>query len=305
MSSKQIRHILQLSPIERKQFLDSFDYVMFDCDGVLWTVFESIRGVQHALDALRCAGKTLRYITNNSVRPFASYATQFRSLGIDLRPEDIVHPALSIVRYLKRSHFQGLIYCLATENFKNVLLQAGFDLIDGPTEPMEESFRKIIATVNDKAPVGAVIIDVDFNMNYPKLMRAEFYLKRDPNCLLLAGATDRALHVRPGMNVIGPGDFLDILESATGRSAIILGKPGPQLAEQVISIYGIEDPRRVLFVGDMLRQDIAFGARCGFQRMLVLSGGATVEQMLAEGDQECVPDYYADSVADFAKLIEG
>lgn len=304
MSSSQIRHILDLSPKERERFVDSFDCVICDCDGVLWTVFDPIPGVGEALKTLQTHGKTLRYITNNSVRTFDHYAAQFRTLGITLTPSDIIHPALAIVRHLKSIHFEGLIFCLATQPFKNVLINAGFELTEGPDQPLEESFKKIIATVHDRAPVRAVVIDVDFNINYPKLLRAELYLKNDPKCLLIAGATDKVLHARKGFNLIGPGHFLDVLEQSTGRKATVLGKPGKQLADLVGDIFGIEDRGRVLFVGDMLEQDMVFASRCGFQKMLVLSGGASKDDMLQERDVERVPDYYADRLEDLTKLFQ-
>ncbi|XP_065083324.1 uncharacterized protein LOC135705502 [Ochlerotatus camptorhynchus] len=304
MSSKRIRHILELTVQERKEFIESFDCVICDCDGVLWTVFEPIPGIADALATLRSHGKTLRYITNNSVRTFDHYAAQFRTLGTTLTPFDIVHPALAIVRHLKSIDFQGLIYCMATAPFKTVLTDAGFKLIDGPDDPLEESFKKIIATIHDRAPVRAVVVDVDFNINYPKLMRAELYLKNDPDCLLIAGATDKVLHAKRDFNLIGPGHFLDVLQQSTGRKATVLGKPGVQLAQQVKTLYGIEDPRRVLFVGDMMEQDVAFASRCGFQKLLVLSGGATQEDMMQPKDLTCTADFYADSLADFVPLFE-
>lgn len=299
------RHILELNQQERKRFLDSFDTVLMDCDGVLWTVFSPIPDVSSGLSFLTSiANKTIRFITNNSVRSLESYSTQLQSLGITLNPDDLIHPAKSIAQYLKSIHFEGLIYCLATESFKSVLRQAGFELLDGPDDPLEESFRKIIATVQDGAPVRAVIVDVDFNVNYPKLLRAEFYLKADPaGCLLIAGATDRVLNTGREFDLIGPGHFLDILERSTGRKATaVLGKPGEVLARQVVKEYGIADPGRVLMVGDMMEQDVAFGSRCGFQRLLVLSGGTSREEMMRQVDGKCVPDYYADSLADFGKM---
>ncbi|XP_055615784.1 uncharacterized protein LOC129761948 [Toxorhynchites rutilus septentrionalis] len=303
--SQHIRHILDLSAQERQAFVQSFDHILTDCDGVLWTVYEPIPNVGDALTTLLANGKTIRYITNNSVRPFESYATQLGSIGIKLEPTDLIHPAVSIVQYLNSIHFEGPIYCLATESFKSTLRAAGFGLIDGPTDPVEESFKKILATVNDKAPVKAVIVDVDFNLNYPKLLRAELYLKGNPECLLIAGATDKLLHVKHDFKVMGPGYFSEMLEQATGRRTVILGKPGAELASQISELYGTTDARRVLFVGDMLQQDIAFASRCGFQKLLVMSGGATREEMVNQpADGECVPDYVADSLADLRQLFD-
>ncbi|XP_053668710.1 uncharacterized protein LOC128719109 [Anopheles marshallii] len=304
MAEHKERHILHLPAREAKQFIDSFDTVLLDCDGVLWTVFEQIEGAGAALQLFREHGKRVKFITNNSVRPFASYQQQLHALGVDVMEADIIHPARSIVQYLKSQQFEGLIYCLGTENFKATLRQAGFQLIDGPAQPLPESFHQIIATVHDGAPVRAVIVDIDFNANYPKLMRAEMYLKRSANCLLIAGASDRTIHVRDGCEIIGPGCFVEILEQAVGRRAVLLGKPGYHLRAGVVQEYGLEQPARTLLVGDMLEQDMAFGSLCGFQKLLVLSGGTTKAQMLQACNTLQEPDCYADSLADFVRLFE-
>ncbi|EAA06320.5 AGAP000094-PA [Anopheles gambiae str. PEST] len=298
------RHILQLSQEQARHFIDSFDTVLLDCDGVLWTVFDAIPGADKALQLLQTHGKRVKFITNNSVRPFASYRQQLLALGLDVQESDIVHPARSIVQYLRAHQFDGLIYCLGTEQFKSGLREAGYRLIDGPHQPLPESFRQIIATVHDDAPVRAVIVDVDFNANYPKLMRAEMYLRRRADCLLIAGASDKTIHVRDGCEIIGPGWFVEMLERAVGRRAVLLGKPGYQLRAGVVQEYGLDCPARTLLVGDMLEQDMRFGALCGFQKLLVLSGGTTQEQMEQAANSLDEPDYHADSVADLVRLFE-
>lgn len=42
-----------------------------------------------------------------------------------------MHPVKSIVEYLNSIKFEGLIYILASEEFKNVLRKAGYKLLDG------------------------------------------------------------------------------------------------------------------------------------------------------------------------------
>lgn len=51
--------------------------------------------------------------------------------------------------------------------------------------------------------------------------------------------------------LIGPGPFSRILEDATGRKGVVVGKPGSTLTHLIMSQYGLGDPKRVLFVGDM------------------------------------------------------
>jgi ribonucleotide monophosphatase NagD (HAD superfamily) len=52
-------------------------------------------------------------------------------LQTETHPENILHPARNIVNYLKRIEFEGLIYCIGSTVFKDVLKAAGFQLIDG------------------------------------------------------------------------------------------------------------------------------------------------------------------------------
>uniref|UniRef100_A0A182R0U5 Pyridoxal phosphate phosphatase n=1 Tax=Anopheles farauti TaxID=69004 RepID=A0A182R0U5_9DIPT len=299
-----VRHLLELSAEESKRFVDSFDTVLVDCDGVLWTVYDTIAGADTALELFREHAKTVKFITNNSVRPFASYRQQLLALGHEVDEQDIVHPARSVVRYLRERQFDGLIYCLGTESFKVCLREAGYNLLDGPSQPLPESFRQIIATVHDQAPVRAVVVDVDFNLNYPKLLRAEQYLKQSADCLLLVGASDRTLHVRDGCTILGPGCFVEMLERATGRRAVVLGKPGYHLRGSVVEEYSLVEPARTLLIGDMLEQDMAFGSLCGFQKLLVLSGGTAKEHLATAQNTLEQPDYYADSLADFIALFE-
>lgn len=55
--------------------------------------------------------------------------------------------------------------------------------------------------------IGAIILDVDINLNLAKMYKAALCLKR-PDVLFLAGATDKKLLVRPGVFLIGLCAFL-------------------------------------------------------------------------------------------------
>ncbi|XP_034672285.1 pyridoxal phosphate phosphatase [Drosophila subobscura] len=296
------QHILQLSEEQRRRFVDSFDRVLSDIDGVVWSLESSVPRAVDGYAALQRAGKDVVFVTNNSVRTVDQCVRRFEKLGLHVAPEQVWHPAQSIVLYLRDIQFEGLIYIIASAPFKAVLREAGYQLLDGPNEFIEESYDSLAKTIFDRQPVRAVIIDVDFNLTSPKLLRAHMYL-RHPECLLIGGATDRLLPVAKGVNIIGPGPFASILVEASSQQALTLGKPGRELGELLIKHLKISEPHRVLMVGDMLAQDIRFGRQCGFQTLLVLSGGCSLEQLQAETSPDLVPDYYADTVADVAQLL--
>ena len=218
---------------------------------MLWYVLEPIPGVAESIDLLKKAGKKFAYISNNSVRPWESYKSLFDALKTDVEKDDVIHPALSVVKYLKSINFDGPIYCIAVQIFKDILIDEGFTVVDGPHDPVPESFRKFLEIINDKEPAKAVVIDTDLNCSYPKLARAQLYLEKDPDCKLIIGASDCLLPVSKTFHVIGPGFFSDILAKSTKQKPVMLGKPGQDLADLILKQYDIKDPKRVLFVGDM------------------------------------------------------
>uniref|UniRef100_A0A8D8HH00 Phosphoglycolate phosphatase 2 n=1 Tax=Culex pipiens TaxID=7175 RepID=A0A8D8HH00_CULPI len=303
-SSTLSQRLLDLSQEDKRKFLDSFDYVLTDCDGVVWNLYGPIEGTGQAIGALKAAGKRVVYVSNNSVRPLENYQEQIRKLGHEVTEEDLVHPAVSIVRYLKSIDFNGLIYAIGSNAFLKTLRDAGYEVLSGPDEPQPESLQVVIPVIHDKKPVKAVIVDYDFNCSHIKLLRAEMYLKCDQECLLIGGATDYRVVFTPTYTSIGTGYYTEILERSVGRKAVTLGKPGTHLVQQLKEYYGIEQDKRVLFVGDMIAHDVAFGKVAGFQTLLVLTGGSSKAELDALGDGDNVPDYYTESFADLEKVFK-
>ncbi|XP_059617941.1 uncharacterized protein LOC132262631 [Phlebotomus argentipes] len=301
----QVKPLLKLSSDERKQFLDSFDIMMADCDGVLWNLFSPIPGTGETLNTLDALGKKIIYMSNNSIRTEKNYEDKVTKIGFKFERENLVHPIAAIIRYLKKINFQGLIYMIGTTYTKTLVREAGFRVIDGPNVFVEENFTNLVKNVKDGEPVKFVIMDVDFNFGYPKYLRAELYL-RHPECQLIVAATDHRLPVTDNFNLPGPGYFVDALVACLppGKKPIVLGKPGKKLGEVLRDQFDIKDPKRVLFVGDMINPDIKFARNVGYQSLLVLSGGTSPEEMLANTDESAIPDFCADSLADLSTLIK-
>lgn len=167
---------------------------------------------------------------------------------------------------------------------------------------IKETYTDLANHIFSNEPVRAVILDVDFNMSSLNLIRAHLFL-RHPDCILILGASDKLLAFGKDVEIIGPCSFAKIIADSSKKRLITLGKPGKDLAEMLVKNFGIKDRKRVLMIGDMLEQDIGFGSQCGFQTLLMLSGGCNLQKMLTETDPANIPDYYADSMGDFIELI--
>lgn len=148
-----------------------------------------------------------------------------------------------------------------------------------------------------------MIVDVDFNLSGPKFMRAHQYLKSNPSCKYIVGASDKILPIRPGVEVLGPGRFQDILTLSTNKTPIVLGKPGLELSELVLKKFEISERSRVLMIGDMLEQDIGFGKNSHYQTLLVMTGGAKDHDLEDPANSELIPDFVTKGMPDFVEFF--
>uniref|UniRef100_A0A1A9W8Z9 4-nitrophenylphosphatase n=1 Tax=Glossina brevipalpis TaxID=37001 RepID=A0A1A9W8Z9_9MUSC len=304
-----------LNQSEKLEFFNSFDLVFCDCDGVIWqNLHDAIPGSADAVNHLIKLGKEIAFVTNNSIVPSEIQLEKFSKININIEKilkqknnlsfekiindqHNLIHPARSIADYLESLQFNGLILCFGSPPFKSYLEERGYQLVQGCDGLVGNSIIELRNAIYSKEPVKAVIIDVEFNCTAWKLMRAQMHLN-DPECLLIAGAADPKVP-------FGPGAFIKILEEATDRKALVLGKPGFGLKDILLQKFNIEHKDRVLFIGDSLKSDIEFGKICGFQTMLVLTGATKLkdlEQSIYQ-NEESRPDIVVESLKDIINLI--
>ncbi|EDW75230.1 uncharacterized protein Dwil_GK20059 [Drosophila willistoni] len=298
------RHILELSRKEQREFIDSFDLIISDCDGVVWLLVGWIPGTGEAINALKKAGKGIKFVSNNSFRTDEQYMEKFEHIGakginID---DDVVHPVKTMVRYLNKHKPGERVYSLMSLEANETLRKRGIDY-----ESLQIKDHLTAASLVDNLsidkPVGAVLFDIHLDLSYVELAKAIRHLQNNDDCQLIAGGSDVIMPLAENLNVAGFFDFLEHVKRYTQREATFLGKPSPILGDMFREMFNIQNPERCIFVGDMLVQDIQFGKSCGFQSLLVLSGCLTKEDMW-KAPKESQPDYYADSLADFVQLLE-
>jgi ribonucleotide monophosphatase NagD (HAD superfamily) len=91
----------------------------------------------------------------------------------------------------------------------------------------------------------------------------------------------------------GTGAVVAAVEIASGETAIVVGKPEPQLILSALDRLG---DGRALMVGDRIDADIAAAGKARIDAALVLTGGATREEAAAAPDPK--PVAVADTLAD-------
>ncbi|XP_049861083.1 glycerol-3-phosphate phosphatase-like isoform X1 [Schistocerca gregaria] len=297
---QQIPDLSSFSSKEVAAFLSSFDTVLTDCDGVLWMGDQQIPGSIETIKKLDEMGKKIFFISNNNLLTVEKYLMKIQAMGYSATKEQILIPGVTIAAYLKSVDFNKKAYVIGTRSLIATLKEAGIDCHGDEPELAETSlsgFKNQITSLDSS--YGAVVVDYDPNINYLKMMKAVVLLKK-PDCIFVAGATDETVMFRSDLKMIGPGSFLSIMETVSEKTAVILGKPGLFIKDVVSSRHSIV-PSKTLMIGDMVKQDILFGNRCGFQTILVLSGVCTLDD--ASDDPEYKPRYYIQKLGDLLSKL--
>ncbi|GFR43399.1 hypothetical protein Agub_g4478, partial [Astrephomene gubernaculifera] len=310
--------------------------LILDCDGVLWRGNDIIRNAPEALRVFRAQGKRLLFVTNNSSKSRAAYAEKFRSLGLQVAPEEIVSSSYCAAAYLSSLGFgtQGTaapaqeggnnsssssnsnsnsgdsstssnrgkkVLLLGWTGVEEELREAGIPFIGGRNfelPPLHDI--EAMKQLQVDPSIGAVVVGWDPLFSYSRLVYASVCLRELPGCLLVATNTDCADHIGGGRMAPGTGGLVAAVEVAAGVRAVNVAKGGEWLLPYLCRTYNLE-PSRTAIIGDRMDTDIVLGRQGGLRTCLPLTGVTTRHQLAALPPGER-PDVVVPGVAALAGL---
>ncbi|HEX3608855.1 MAG TPA: HAD-IIA family hydrolase [Solirubrobacterales bacterium] len=253
---------------------ERFDGLLVDLDGVVWVGREMVPGAVEALQTMLGSGMEVVFVTNNSVRQPAAYATRLREAGIEVGDDRVVTAGAVTARLAaERVGAGGTAFVIGAPGFKETVAAAGLALLNG------EAARG----------ANAVIVSGHREFDYAELLTATFALRAGAS--LFGTSRDPTLPM-PGGAWPGTGATLAAVETASGKTAEIGGKPERHLFDQARAL--IPGAKRVAMVGDRLASDIEGGRRAGMETILVLSAAATRAEA---GEANPEPDFVIDDLA--------
>ncbi|XP_042876222.1 glycerol-3-phosphate phosphatase-like isoform X2 [Penaeus japonicus] len=303
----QMPKLLDKSCIE--EFLNSFDNVLTDCDGVLWRGDDIIGRSNEALSLIRSLGKKILYITNNSTKTREEYAKKCESMNFVADKEDIMSSAYATAFYLNQQQFNKKVYILGASGIALELDEVGIAHTEvGPEHQIVDPL--VIDRVMKLEPgVGAVVVGFDSHLSFPKIVRATSHLK-DPDCLFIATNRDEWFpNTNTDLLIPSAGCMVSCVEVVVQRPPLVIGKP----SKNMFSILSEKHPlqaSRTLMIGDRFNTDILFGKNCNLKTMLVLTGVTKMEDLeeyassLDEEKHNLLPDYYLPSLDDIINLLK-
>lgn len=282
-----------------EELLAKTDIFIFDCDGVIWKGDSLIAGVPSVLDKLRELGKKIFFVTNNSTKSRKGYLGKFKSLGLEVNPEEIFSSSFAAAAYLEQNPLPPgkKAYIIGQEGIGDELDLLSIPHIGGPADAGKVIKLGPGVRVDQDPDVAAVIVGFDSAINYYKIQYAQLCINENKDCRFIATNLDAVTHLTEEQEWAGNGAMVGAIKGCTGREPILVGKPSPLMVDYIVDKYKC-DRSRICMVGDRLDTDILFGADNGLQTVLTLSGVTTKEKLFSESNL-IRPQYYVNSIVDF------
>ena len=237
---------------------ESFDVALLDLDGVVYRGEQPVIHAPEALAQARELGMRLAFVTNNALKPPEQVAQRIRNAGVDAQASAIATSAQAAARLLAEQLPEG----------SRVLVAGG----EGLRLAVQE--RGMVPVSNADDNPAAVVSGYDPELGYARLAEAALAIRH--GALWIASNTDATVPTERGL-LPGNGALVAFLAAATEATPQVAGKPERALHEESIAR---SHSKRPLVVGDRLDTDIEGANRAGAPSLLVLTGVATLADLL-------------------------
>ncbi|MGE4342297.1 MAG: HAD-IIA family hydrolase [Bacilli bacterium] len=253
-------------PNKKKLFL-------LDQDGTLYNGNTLFSGTKKFLDDIKAHNAEYVFVTNNSSKSVDDYIKKLAGLGIEANKHQFFTSTEATIMHLK-SHYPGLsVYPVGTTSFINKLLEEG-------------------VIIKNHLQADIALLAYDTELTYQKLANlSEMLLKRDVP--YIATNPDFVCPIEFG-SVPDCGSFIEMIEHATKKRPLIIGKPNKNFLDLALKKYGVRREEAVM-IGDRLYTDIQSAYNSSITSILTLEGEAT----MADVEKYPIkPDYIIQSISD-------
>ncbi|MGB8220423.1 MAG: TIGR01458 family HAD-type hydrolase [Methanoregula sp.] len=221
---------------------------LIDLDGVLYTGDTAIPGALEALSFLTEEGYLFRCVSNSTRKCRATIAARLGQLGFDIPERAIFTPPLAAIRFMQE-----------TGKHRAYLLTTG---------DVDRDFEGTCTDDGSTAVDYVIVGDAGDKVTYASMNHAFRCLMGGAD--LIALEKDRYWMAPDGLS-LSAGPFVTALESATGKTATIIGKPAKAFFELALHDMGLA-AQEVVMIGDDIQTDIGGAQGAGIRGVLVRTG---------------------------------
>ncbi len=251
------------------------DGLLLDIDGVLTVSWQALPGAAESVGWLRGRGLPFRLITNTTTHTRAELAATLSRAGVRVDASEVVTAVVATAAYLRTHHPGARVQVLSDGS-------AGADM-DG-------------VELVDRAPEVVVLGGAFEGFSYEALN--DIFRSLMDGAVLIGMHRNLYWRTHEGWQLDG-GAYVAALEEATGRAAVVCGKPATAFFESALSTIEIA-PSRAAMVGDDLVSDVLGAQAAGMHGVLVRTGKFRPEDLeQAPGE----PEHVIGSIADLPSLL--
>lgn len=226
--------------------------ILLDMDGVLYNSEAPIEGAARTMAWIQKEGIPHLFVTNTSSRGRTALLDKLHRFGIHAERETILTPCAAAAAWL-RTQPGG-----AAALFINPKAREEFSGIPVLEAPAESGAQYV------------VIGDMGEHWSFRALNRAFRLLHGNPGATLIALGMTRFWLADDGIR-IDAGPFVAALEYATGRKALVLGKPSVSFFRMAAARLSLP-AEEVVMIGDDIVTDIQGAQAAGMRAVLLRTG---------------------------------
>lgn len=226
--------------------------ILFDLDGVLYTGEQAIEGAADVIDW--CLNQSIPhlFLTNTSSRPRSALVDKLAGFNIRSALDDFLTPSVAAQQWL-RTNRSGKIALFVPEASRDEF--AEFELCEDSAE---------------QGAAAVIVGDLGERWDFATLNRAFRLLMSNSETKLLALGMTRYWRADDGLR-LDAAPFIKALEHATGREAIVLGKPSRQFYLSALDMLA-SNASDTIMIGDDIKGDIEGAQNAGIRGLLVKTG---------------------------------
>jgi 4-nitrophenyl phosphatase len=210
-------------------------------------------GAIEFLQRLRSRGTPFACLTNGSGQVPATQAARLRAVGLDVRDEEMITPAVVAADFITRTNPHALVLAFGNDGLLAPLRGAGIRL----------------ASLDQAEQAGVVLIGADPAFTYDKLTAACQAV--DAGAPMLVTSMAAWIASRNGRLPSTSGAIAAGITHVTGAQPIVVGKPSVVAMEALAARLGAPQ-QAIAIVGDDVELEIRMGREAGALTVLVLSG---------------------------------
>jgi len=250
---------------------------LIDLDGVIYRGNELLHGAKDFISWLETNHKKYLFLTNNSFATATQIRAKLERLGIATDTAHLLTAGQAAVQNIARRMPQGVVYVVGEQPL--------IDLVES---------NGLKAASIDAQEADAVLVGLDRDFDYTVMTYTMNAVRS--GALFVTINRDPVLPIAGGF-IPGCGALTAAIETASGVTPEVVGKPEPMLLQEAMHMLSSQ-PEETVMIGDGLQVDILAGRNAGTHTLLVLSGSSSREDL----EKSLIkPDHVYEDLADLMK----